>query len=152
MHIIGRTLLPALMVISLLGLAFGVYDLNRQIRTQQGIDAHTQRVDGTVTGGRTGYSLYAVDSYTVTFVMNGATVETGVPGLRDVAPYNQRVCLEVDSEKPYRARLCGTRGGVAAAQRALILPSVAAAVFGGLWGLYLWRRRVAQQEAAHPLR
>jgi hypothetical protein len=90
-HIIGRTLLPALMAISLFGLAFGVYDLNRQIRNQHGIDAHTRQVTGTVSGAGEGFGPYAT------------------------------------------------------------LPGSAAVVFGGLWGLYLWRRRVAQRQDAHPL-
>jgi hypothetical protein len=149
--IVGRWLLPLVLVVSLVGLGYGGYALWREAAAQRGIDAHTQRVTGTVTRVSVGLGLYARQRSTVDFTIDGRPVTTGLRGLPADVSSGASVCLEVDAERPTWARLCGTRGGVDAAQRDVLLVGIVVLVSGGLWALYLWRRRAVRRRSEPAL-
>jgi hypothetical protein len=149
--IVGRWLLPLVVVVSGVGVALGAYELSREIEAQRGIDSRTERVTGTVARGTVGLGLYRRQQATVSFSVDGRQITTGVHGLPPGVDSDESVCLEVDSDQPLQARLCGTRGGVDDAWRELLIVGAVLIGSGVLWGLYLWRRRIERRRAEHPL-
>jgi hypothetical protein len=149
--ILGRWILPLVLVLSALGIAVGGYELSSEIEAQRGIDSHPQRVTGTLTRGSTGIGLWTRESSTVTFTVDGRQITTGVHDVPADVDNDASVCLEVDAQRPLHARLCGTRGGLDDARRELLIVVVAFIITGTLWGLYRWRRRIERRRSEHPL-
>jgi hypothetical protein len=148
---LGRWIIPLILLVSVIGVAFGAYELSREMAAQRGIDAHGQRVTGTLTRGSVGIGLYARERSTVDFTVGGRQVTTGVHGIPADVGSGESVCLEVDAERPIWARLCGTRGGLDDAQRELLIAGASVAGSGALWVLYQWRRRIDRRRSLHPL-
>jgi hypothetical protein len=148
---LGRWIIPLILLVSLIGVAFGAYELSREMAAQRGIDAHTQRVTGMLTRGSVGIGPYARERTMVDFTVGGRQITTGVHGIPADVDSGAPVCLEVDSERPMQARRCGTRGGLDDARRELLIAGATVAGAGALWGLYLWRRRIERYRSQHPL-
>jgi hypothetical protein len=146
-YLIGRVLLPLAVAVTLFIFGVRLFELYRQVDVNSSIDAHTQRVTATATAVMVGSGLYKVESRQVQYEFQGRQITTGAYGLPDDIDGLASVCLEIDSERPYRARACGTRS-IEAAQTNLVLPGVLAAVTIALWGAYLWSRRSRRTVAA----
>jgi hypothetical protein len=139
-YLVGRVLLPLAVVATLFIFGVRLFDLYRQVDVNGSIDAHTQQVTATATAGLVGTGLFKVESRQVQFEFQGRQITTGAYGLPDDIDGLASVCLEIDSERPYRARVCGTRS-IGQAQRNLIVPGALVVASVGLWGFYLWSRR-----------
>ena len=126
-------------------------ELPGRIATERGIDAHTVEVTGTYAefqeapryGGRR--NTLASDEYVLTYEYNGRPIR-GVVTTEPLVQIGEELCVEIDAERPERARECGVNDlepslfMVAVSTVLLIPPAV--------YFVVRWRQRRRRESAA----